>query len=241
MTLFLTLAGMLAQYHVARWAVSACSVVLYVLVLLTWSYLVWRRLKMAYDKDEALIYEGVVFRRKRRIDLAHLQGLMVRTGPIFKLLKRCEVTGETAGGLRRPEIRMPGWHRGDATTFKNTVYALTPDPEGEGGSDVWKTGFSLPLSYIFVSGLTSNSVMLAAVTVIVPLSTAIIKSLSVIDFNITHIITQGIFVWVISLMCGIFLEWTRTWASLASVTRQTSCCENVCDEVYRWYYSANNA
>lgn len=195
--LFLAFTWTLAHYHVARGVIVCCTVALYVLLLFVWNYLVWRRLKLAYNGVETLVYEGVVFRRKRRVDLTHLQGLMVRTGPIFKLLKRCEITGETAGGLRRPEIRMPAYRQSDAIAFKNAVYSAAIGTE-EGG--IWKAGFYLPLSYIFVSGLTSNSVILAALTIIVPLSTAIIKSLSSLDFNIAHIVDQGIFVWVVSLI-----------------------------------------
>ena len=217
--LVVALAWALGAHHTARWVVPTIAVALYALILLGWNYLVWRRLKFAYNDHEALVDEGVIFRRVRRVELTHLQGLMVRTGPVFRLLKRCEVTGETAGGLRRPEIKMPAYQRVDATEFKNVVYramlnndALMEEEEradadahaavSERADDAsaWKKGFELPLSYIFVSALTSNSVIWAALTIIVPLSTAIITSLRSIDFNLTHIIDQGIFVWVISLI-----------------------------------------
>ena len=202
--LVVALAWALGAHHTARWVVPTIAVALYALILLGWNYLVWRRLKFAYNDHEALVDEGVIFRRVRRVELTHLQGLMVRTGPVFRLLKRCEVTGETAGGLRRPEIKMPAYQRVDATEFKNVVYRamLNNDAlmEEEEPADTWKKGFELPLSYIFVSALTSNSVIWAALTIIVPLSTAIITSLRSIDFNLTHIVDQGIFVWVISLI-----------------------------------------
>ena len=189
-----------APYHTARWIAPVVAVVLYAALLLAWNTLVWLNLKLAYNAQSVLVSEGVFFKRERIVDLNHLQGLMFRTGPVLKVFRRCEVTAETAGGLNRAEVVMPALDLADAYAFERAVYRGAQEAGAGDKHAAWRRGFKLPLSYIFVSALTNNSVVWAALTIVVPLTTAVVKSLSKFDFNISHIVDQGIFVWAISLI-----------------------------------------
>lgn len=190
-----------SEPRIPGWAVLVGAIVLYLGAVFLFEWCVWRNLKVGYDAEKVVVSEGVIFKRQRILDLTHLQGLMFTSGPVLKLLHRRQVTAETAGGFKRPEVDMPALENTQAEGFEELVYH-----RAHAGADAatqatpFEGSFRLPLSYIFVSALTNNSVVWAALTIIVPLTTAIVQSLNSIDFNVEHIVDQGVFIWFVSLL-----------------------------------------
>ncbi|WP_418275883.1 PH domain-containing protein [Isoptericola jiangsuensis] len=91
-------AGEVAGQVARLWWVALLALVVFLLVVVGFTYLAWRMTSYAVDDDAAHLRKGILFRQQRHARLDRLQAVDVRQPLLARLFGLAELTLEVAGG-----------------------------------------------------------------------------------------------------------------------------------------------